>query len=65
MIHDLIAYRNCSCDSTLVLPCSVGIGNKKLILDIIEWDAKDSGLSREEIVKLLRNQVINKVLSQE
>lgn len=64
-IHDLIAYRNCSCGSTLVLPCSVGLGDKKLILDIINWDAEDSGLSKEEVVNLLRDEVIQKVLSQE
>ena len=60
-IHDLIAYRNCSCGSTLVLPCSVGVENKKLILDLVDCDAEESGLTKEEVVRILRDNVIKKV----
>ncbi|MCB4203433.1 hypothetical protein LF845_00495 [Deferribacterales bacterium Es71-Z0220] len=61
-IHDVIAYRNCKCGTTITLPCSIGLGSKFLFLDTIEYDSKETGMSKADVAIKLRDEVLKKVL---
>jgi len=63
-IHDIIAYRNCKCGTTITLPCSIGLGSKFLLLDTIEYDSKVTGMSKEEVAIVLRDEVLKRVLGE-
>jgi len=57
-LHEVIAFRNCSCGTTVTVQCAVDKPQKKELLHAITEEARERGVDPEDVAQLLRDKVI-------
>lgn len=57
-LHDVVAYRNCSCGTTITIQCVIDKLEKEKLVHAITEEAKEKGLDPEDIAQILRDKVI-------
>jgi hypothetical protein len=55
---EVIAFRNCSCNSTMTIKCILEEFGKNKFFEAIKYDSLKLGISEIEVVELLRKQVL-------
>lgn len=55
---DIVAYRNCSCQSTITVSCVIGENLKRKMFIDIEKDVKEFGVEFEFIMESIRNYIL-------
>jgi len=60
-LHNIISYRNCKCGTTVVLPCVIEDKTKLFLLNTINYDSRVVGISKEDILIILRDKIIKKM----
>jgi len=61
-LHDVIAFRNCSCGTTMTVQCAVDKPQKKELMHAISEEARERGVEPEDVAQLLRDKVIEKAM---
>ncbi|AEI15602.1 hypothetical protein Flexsi_1973 [Flexistipes sinusarabici DSM 4947] len=59
-LHDVIAFRNCSCGTTMTVQCAVDKPQKKELVHAISEEARERGVEPEDVAQLLRDKVIKR-----
>lgn len=59
-LHDVIAFRNCSCGTTMTVQCAVDKPQKKDLVHAISEEARERGVEPEDVAQLLRDEVIKR-----
>jgi len=59
-LHDVIAYRNCPCGSTITIQCALGKSEKKELMNIIAEEARIRKVTPEDVAQNMRDKVIEK-----
>lgn len=60
---DILALRNCQCQSTISIPCAVDDEFKKKLVTMLSEEAIKLNTTPERIAGMLRDKIIQKVLS--
>jgi len=63
--HEIIALRNCSCNTTLAIPCAMNEEFKKQLFHYIEDQANKLSISKEDVTCLMRDKIIKIALALE
>ena len=55
----ILAYRNCTCHSTITILCALEDELKAKMFEAIEKDAKTMGISMESVMELIRDKIVS------
>ena len=55
----ILAYRNCTCHSTITILCALEDELKARMFEAIEKDAKTMGVSMETVMELIRDKIVS------
>ncbi|MCA1927058.1 MAG: hypothetical protein LDL13_04720 [Calditerrivibrio sp.] len=59
---DILALRNCECQSTIAIPCAVNDEFKKELVTLITEEAKRLNSTPKKIAGILRDKIVQRVL---
>lgn len=64
-IYDILALRNCKCNTTIALPCALDKEFKKQLVTILEQKAKELNISTEKMAGIMRDKIISRAISKD
>ncbi|MCX8084228.1 MAG: hypothetical protein N3C60_04835 [Calditerrivibrio sp.] len=59
-IYDVLAFRNCKCNTTMSIPCAIDKNFKKQLVEIIEERAQKLGIKPEKMAGIMRDLIIKR-----
>ncbi len=64
-IYDVLALRNCKCNTTMALPCALEKDFKKQLVTILEQKARELNISPEKMAGIMRDKIIARAISKD